>query len=210
MLVHVHTVNLCLWKKLLLYGACAEQDRVSLKHHGWKRKQLALEMVFIEEDKLHVKQNSIFKTNVCRSTAQAHFCCMRAFVLVCASLVSFGLCGGRRFPVIPFMQPKSKAWAADWKGGTPIGPCLSSLLHVVQQYLSRKLLWMSAWCHVLPSGFMAFCAYLPPSLKSLSPRQSDHPSPFCLRSCSHALEFPPAVCSQEGGCYVAILCAACN
>lgn len=66
-------------------------------------------MVFIEEDKLHVKPNSIFKTNVCRSAAQAaHFCSMRAFVLVCAWLVSFGLCGGRRFPVIPFMQPKSK------------------------------------------------------------------------------------------------------
>lgn len=151
MSVHVHAVNLCLWKKLLLYCACAEQDRVSLKRHGWKRKQLASEMVLIEEDKSHVKQNSIFETNVCRSAAQAaHSCCMRAFVLVCASLVPFGLCGGRRFPVIPFMQPKPKARAADWKGGAPIGPCLSSLLRVVQRYLSRKLLWMSAWCHVLP------------------------------------------------------------
>ncbi len=70
-----------------------------------------LEMVVVEEDKLHIKQDSrkpylkqMFAIQQCRQSTTA--ACV--FALVWVWLVSFGLCGGRRFPVIPFMQPKSK------------------------------------------------------------------------------------------------------
>lgn len=102
-----------------------------------------------------------------------------------------------------------KARAADSEGGPPIWPFLC-LLHVVQRYLSRKLLWMPAWCHILSFRIMAFSAYLPTVLKSLSPWQPTYPPPFWLSSSSHILEFPPAVRSGERGSYMVTMFAACN
>lgn len=169
----------------------------------------ALGMLVFEEDKLHVKPDSrnphskqIFAIQQCIHPTSV--------ALVCWCLcVSLGLRGGRRFPVIPFMQPKSKPEQLIWREAHPCNP---SFLFCV---LSRAT-WAGSCLECLhdvtsyPQGSLVNRAYLPPGLKSPFPWTWEHPPPFWLHSCSHALEFPPAVCSQERGCYVAILCAACN
>lgn len=147
----------------------------------------------------------MFAIQQCRQPITAACVCL----LLCVWLVSLGLCGGRRFPVIPFMQPKSKPEQLIRREAHPYNP--SFLCYT----LSRGT-WAGSCSECLydvtsfSPGFTPFSAYLPPGLKSPFPWQSDYPPPFWLRSWSHALEFPPAVHSQERGYYVAILCAACN
>lgn len=85
-----------------------------------------LEMVLVEKDKLHVKQDSrkpylkqMFAIQQCRQpTACAACVCLR----LCVWLVSRGLCGGRRFPVIPFMQPKLLPEQLIWREAHPYNP----------------------------------------------------------------------------------------
>lgn len=74
---------------------------------------------------------TIFKTNVCHSTAQAahyYYCCM------CVALVSLGFVWRE---VSCRTINAAKALAADSKGGSTKAPFLF-LLHVVQSYLDRK------------------------------------------------------------------------
>lgn len=116
------------------------------------------EMVLVEEDKLHDKtrlRETIFKTNVCHSAVQAaHYCCVCVFALVCVACVSW-IVWWEEVSCHSIHAAKVEARAADSKGGAPIQPFLS-LLHVVQRYLSRKLLWMPVWCHILFPWVHAF------------------------------------------------------
>lgn len=151
MLIHLHTVNLCpCWNlsPLLYMLMCravlsfTETSQLKAIAAGCPN---ALETVSVEEDKLHVKQESgkpYFKQKYAiqqygQPTTAA---CVRLCLLDCVV--------GGGFPVIPFTQPKSKAWAADSTGDAAKQPFLSPL-HVIQRYLSRKLLWMPAWRRIL-------------------------------------------------------------
>lgn len=115
----------------------------------------------LQEDKVSLKTQlweTIFKTNAAQAD---HGCCMCVF--------GSGSCGGRRFPVIPFMQPKPEQLIG--RAARPLDPSFL-LLHVVQFYLEAG---SSSECsHAVtscPSEFMGFTS-LPSlllELKSLSP-----------------------------------------
>lgn len=62
---------------------------------------------------------------------------------------------GGGFPVIPFTQPKSKAWVAYWSGGAPMETFLSTLAHCLalpKEKAAQNAFMMS---HPVP-GFMAY------------------------------------------------------
>lgn len=111
MLLHLHAVNLC-------RNIMAESDSSWLSIHIRDR-------VLAKEDNLCVKQDSgkpyfkqVFAFLQCRQPTAA--ACVR--LRLCVWLVSLGLCGGRRFPVIPFMQPKLKPEQLIQREAHPCNP----------------------------------------------------------------------------------------